>query len=84
MNLNERGHLRIAAGNKGKKVQRYRISREKPCMKKAYLRPQTDIESMEPETLMDFGMSGNGDGTGLEPQSREGYGQLWDDEDDTH
>ena len=53
-------------------------------MKKAYLRPQTDIEIMEPESLMDFGMSGNGDGTGLEPQSREGYGQLWDDEDDKH
>ena len=49
-------------------------------MKKAYLRPQTDIENMEPESLMDFGMSGNGDGTGLEPQSREGNGQLWDDE----
>jgi hypothetical protein len=35
---------------------------------------------MEPESLMDFGMSGNGDGTGLEPQSREGNSQLWDDE----
>ena len=51
-------------------------------MKKVYLRPQTDIENMEPESLMDFGMSGNGDGTGLEPQSREGNGQLWDDEED--
>ena len=49
-------------------------------MKKVYLRPQTDIENMEPESLMDFGMSGNGDGTGLKPQSREGNGQLWDDE----
>ncbi len=49
-------------------------------MKKVYLRPLTDIENMEPESLMDFGMSGNGDGTGLEPQSREGNGQLWDDE----
>ena len=27
-----------------------------------------------------IGMSGNGDGTGLEPQSREGNGNLWDDE----
>ena len=49
-------------------------------MKKVYLRPQTDIESVKPESLMDVGMSGNGDGTGLEPQSREGNGQLWDDE----
>jgi hypothetical protein len=49
-------------------------------MKKTYMRPHTDIENMEPESLMDFGMSGNGDGTGLEPQSREGNGQLWDDE----
>ena len=53
-------------------------------MKKAYLRPQMDIERMEPESLMDFDMSGNSEGTGLEPQSREGNGQMWDDEDDKH
>ena len=53
-------------------------------MKKAYLLPQTDIENMEPESLMDFGMSGNGDGTGLEPQSRTWNNSLWDDEDDKH
>jgi hypothetical protein len=50
-------------------------------MKKEYIRPQIDIANMEAEELMDFGMSGNGDGTGLEPQSREGNGLLWDDGD---
>ena len=53
-------------------------------MKKVYLRPQMDIERMESESLMDFGMSGNGDGTGLEPQSRVWHNDLWDDEGEEH
>ena len=50
-------------------------------MKKEYMRPQVDIADMETEELMDFGMSGNGDGTGLDPQSREWNDKQWDDED---
>ena len=50
-------------------------------MKKVYISPATDIIKLRLQPMMDVSLTGGGNGTGKEAQSRHDRNNIWEDED---
>ena len=50
-------------------------------MKKVYISPATDIIKLRLHPMMNVSLTGGGNGTGKEAQSRNYDNDLWEDED---